>query len=247
MGAIPCTYYQYKNLLDQLDRNSFNEDSISLIEENASNFINKTDLFFFFDTETTGLPADYNAPISKTDNWPHIIQIAWVVMDESNKVVTKNDFVIKPDGFDIPSSSVDIHGITFDYAMKNGVGIAEVIEKFLKDLSLCKYVVGHNIKFDQNILSAQLYRMNMNIDWNKFNSICTMKSSINFCKITGMYGYKYPKLNELYYKLFHSNFENAHNAFSDVLATIECFKELKKKVLLICLMIMTICLFDIQY
>lgn len=229
VGAIPCTYYQYKNLLDQLDRNSFNEDSISLIEENASNFINKTDLFFFFDTETTGLPADYNAPISKTDNWPHIIQIAWVVMDESNKVVTKNDFVLKPDGFDIPSSSVDIHGITFDYAMKNGVGIAEVIEKFLKDLSLCKYVVGHNIKFDQNILSAQLYRMNMNIDWNKFNSICTMKSSVNFCKITGMYGYKYPKLNELYYKLFHRNFENAHNAFSDVLATIECFKELKKK------------------
>ena len=44
-----------------------------------------------------------------------------------------------------------------------------------------------------------------------------------------MYGYKYPKLNELYCKLFHRNFENAHNAFSDVLATIECFKELKKK------------------
>ena len=36
-------------------------------------------------------------------------------------------------------------------------------------------------------------------------------------------------LNELYYKLFHSNFENAHNAFSDILATIKCFKELRKK------------------
>ena len=229
VGAMPCTYYQYKNLLDQLDKNVFNEDGISLIEENASKFIKKSDLFFFFDTETTGLPADYNAPISNTDNWPHIIQIAWVVMDESNKVVTKNDFVIKPDGFDIPSSSVNIHGITFDYAMKNGVDIATVLEKFLKDLSLCKYVVGHNIKFDQNIISAQLYRMNKNIDWNEFNSICTMKSSVNFCKIIGIYGYRYPKLNELYYKLFHSNFENAHNAFSDILATIECFKELRKK------------------
>lgn len=186
-------------------------------------------MFFFFDTETTGLPADYNAPISDTENWPHIIQIAWVVMDESNKVVTKNDFVIKPDGFDIPSGSVNIHGITFDYAMKNGVDIAEVLEKFLKDLSFCKYVVGHNIKFDQNIISAQLHRMNKNIDWNEFNSICTMRSSVNFCKIIGIYGYRYPKLNELYYKLFHSNFENAHNAFSDILATIECFKELRKK------------------
>ena len=229
VGAMPCTYYQYKNLLDQLDKNVFNEDCISLIEENASKFIKKSDLFFFFDTETTGLPADYNAPISDTDNWPHIIQIAWVVMDESNKVITKNDFVIKPDGFDIPSSSVNIHGITFDYAMKNGVDIAEVLEKFLKDLSLCKYVVGHNIKFDQNIISAQLHRMNKNIDWNEFNSICTMKSSVNFCKIIGIYGYRYPKLNELYYKLFHSNFENAHNAFSDILATIKCFKELRKK------------------
>lgn len=57
-----------QNLLDQLDKNVFNEDGISLIEENASKFIKKSDLFFFFDTETTGLPADYNAPISDTDN-----------------------------------------------------------------------------------------------------------------------------------------------------------------------------------
>ena len=77
--------------------------------------------------------------------------------------------------------------------------------------------------------SLLFHWIDKNIYCNEFNSICTIKSSVNFCKIIGIYGYRYPKLNELYYKLFYSNFENAHNAFSDILATIECFKELRKK------------------
>jgi DNA polymerase III epsilon subunit-like protein len=35
----------------------------------------------FFDTETTGLPRDYNAPSSKLDNWPRLVQLAWIVSD----------------------------------------------------------------------------------------------------------------------------------------------------------------------
>ena len=61
----------------------------------------------------------------------------------------------------------------------------------------------------------------------KKNKICTMKTSTNFCAISGYYGYKWPTLKELHYKLFGFDFEDAHNALSDVLATGKCFWELK--------------------
>ena len=32
----------------------------------------------FFDTETTGLPSDYNAPINNSHNWPRLVQISWI-------------------------------------------------------------------------------------------------------------------------------------------------------------------------
>ena len=31
--------------------------------------------YLFFDTETTGLPKNYNAPITDTDNWPRLVQL----------------------------------------------------------------------------------------------------------------------------------------------------------------------------
>ena len=60
-------------------------------------------------------------------------------------------------------------------------------------------------------------------------SICTMQSTVDFCAIPGKYGYKFPKLQELYKKLFGNEFEDAHNALSDIRATLKCYLELKKR------------------
>lgn len=56
-----------------------------------------------------------------------------------------------------------------------------------------------------------------------------MESTTNFCAINGAYGYKWPKLSELHYKLFRTNFDEAHNAAVDITATAKCFWELKKR------------------
>ena len=39
-------------------------------------------MYLIFDTETTGLPKRWDAPITDTDNWPRCIQIAWQLHDE---------------------------------------------------------------------------------------------------------------------------------------------------------------------
>ena len=38
-------------------------------------------MYLIFDTETTGLPKNYNAPITDTDNWPRLVQLAWQLHD----------------------------------------------------------------------------------------------------------------------------------------------------------------------
>jgi DNA polymerase III epsilon subunit-like protein len=63
--------------------------------------------------------------------------------------------------------------------------------------------------------------------------ICTMNSTINFCKLPKKNKeakwYKRPKLWELHKKLFDEYFVWAHDAMTDVEATLKCFIELYKK------------------
>ena len=67
-------------------------------------------MYLFFDTETTGLPKNWKAPITDLENWPRLVQLAWLVYDNiGNKISTKN-FIVKPSGFIISEESTKIHG-----------------------------------------------------------------------------------------------------------------------------------------
>jgi DNA polymerase-3 subunit alpha len=60
----------------------------------------------------------------------------------------------------------------------------------------------------------------------KEKSLCTMLSSIELCKIPSTSyksKYKWPKLTELHTTLYGESFDNAHNAFADIMATKKCF------------------------
>jgi len=35
-------------------------------------------MYLFFDTETTGLPKNWKAPIEDLNNWPRLVQLAWL-------------------------------------------------------------------------------------------------------------------------------------------------------------------------
>ena len=184
--------------------------------------------YLFFDTETTGLPIDYNTPTYQTKLWPRLVQLSWITTDEDCNILSQNDFIIYPDGFTIPSDASKLHGITTDIAKEKGKPLKEVMDKFMEDFKAAKAIVGHNIDFDKKILSAELYRLKQKDIMNSKQSLCTMKASTNFCKIPGPYGYKHPKLQELHKKLFGCEFKDAHNSMSDVTATLKCFKEMRR-------------------
>ena len=186
-------------------------------------------MFIVFDTETTGLPKNWNAPVSDSDNWPRCIQLAWQLHDDNGKLINNKSFLIKPVDFDIPYESEKVHGISTELAKQDGVDLSDVIDKFLFDLDKAKYLVGHNVKFDINIIAAELYRLGIVSKFSDLKVIdtCT-ETTANLCKIKGGRAgrFKYPTLIELYDFLFNDSFDQAHNASADVEATARSFLEL---------------------
>ena len=116
-------------------------------------------MFLIFDTETTGLPKRWNAPLSDADNWPRCIQIAWQLHDKNGVLVEHEDYLIQPEGFNVPFDAEKIHGISTELASKSGISMKAVIDRFLKALSKTKFIVGQNLGFDKNIMGAEFLRL----------------------------------------------------------------------------------------
>ncbi len=189
----------------------------------------KSSNILFIDTETTGLPTDFDAPASDTNKWPRLVQLAYLLYDENQKLITKGNFIIKPEGYSIPIESTNIHGIFDSFARENGVLIETALNKFSALVDCADSIVAHNISYDLKVIESEYYRKGSPLNLLKKQKICTMTSTIDFCSLPGNYGFKYPKLSELYEILFNISFENAHNAEFDVNATAKCFWELKKR------------------
>ncbi|MCF6222568.1 MAG: DNA polymerase III subunit alpha [Flavobacteriaceae bacterium] len=186
-------------------------------------------MYLIFDTETTGLPKNWKAPITDTDNWPRCIQIAWQLHDDMGLLVENQDFLIKPEEFNIPYDAEQIHGISTQLAEKQGIPLVEALVLFNEALSKTKFVVGQNVKFDLNIMGCEFHRLDVATELINLPILdtCTEKTAL-LCQIPGgRYGkFKLPTLTELHQKLFNQPFAEAHNATADVEATSRCFLEL---------------------
>jgi DNA polymerase III epsilon subunit-like protein len=186
-------------------------------------------LYLFFDTETTGLPRDWKAPITNTANWPRLVQLAWMLCDEAGTELAKQCRIVKPDGFTIPDKAASVHGISTDRALAEGVELKQAMDEFMAASDLATKFVAHNIAFDEKIVGAECVRLNLPVPFVGKPMLCTMKESTQYCKIPGPYGVKWPTLTELHVKLFGKAFDGAHDAMSDVGACKSAYYELKTR------------------
>ncbi len=189
--------------------------------------------YLFFDTETTGMPDDFDAPVTDTDNWPRVVQIAWAhVSTDPNAIDSTLSYIIRPDGFIIPANVAEVHGITTERAFAEGYPRGKVLEAFSKAVGVSDVLVAHNMSFDLPVVGAELVRLRGKNMLQDVPTICTKEVSTNFCKIPfpgGGCGYKWPKLQELHDKLFGERFDDAHDAGADVKAGARCFLELSRR------------------
>ena len=182
-------------------------------------------MYLFFDTETTGLPKTYSASTSNLDNWPRVLQLASLLYDPSGVLLLSSSHIIKPEDFIIPEKATAIHGITNEKANKEGIPLIKVLTEFVSDyLAPAGTIISHNLYFDKKVIGAELLRHNFLGVLAGKKKICTMLGTRNLFA-----GHKWPSLSELYYLLFHSKIEEAHDAYVDIQATAKCFWELRKK------------------
>lgn len=187
-----------------------------------------------FDTETSGLPTERNASILDTNQWPYILQLSYILFDTKTKtVISCSDNIIKiPDYVEISEGSISIHKISREVCNDKGISIIEAIDKFNECLLKCDIIVGHNISFDKRMMMVECIRNKkpqyFTIKGVRKNEYCTMKKSVDLCKIPainkdGEQYYKYPKLSELHQHLFNIIPDGLHNAMADVLICLRCY------------------------
>lgn len=192
------------------------------------------------DCETTGKIIDPRLPFTEVDNFPRVIQAAWLIADtDTEETIYQSSFLIKPSGWTIPEETFWImHGFSTEKSVAEGVDILPVLQEFINSLDTYNVglIVAHNLSFDHSVLCAELYRHGLKSN-RKPEKLCTMQVGTDVCKIP--FGrdhrpwmnksWKFPKLLELYQKLFDKGFENAHDALSDCRAVKDCFFELVRR------------------
>ena len=181
-----------------------------------------------FDTETTGLPLQRNSSIYKTNEWPHIIQLSYMVIDDETHeiLVEVNDYILINDDVVITEKSFEVHKITREFLKENGIPMREAINKFIYHMQECICAVGHNVSFDKRMVLVEGIRNKILV--NMKNTFCTMKNGTDICAIKrvsqdGNEYFKYPSLMELHEFLFNHNVKNLHDASVDIMVCMRCY------------------------
>ena len=185
-------------------------------------------MLLFFDTETTGVTGK-----------PHLVQLAFILTEDDGTLRNSGNFIVKPEGYEIPVEASNIHGITTEIAMRCGLPLSVVISAFNNSAIACTggKLVAHNLSFDIRIMRHAYERGNWPSRIDNLEHFCTMEALKDKVRMpptsrmrsAGIPGYKSPKLSEAYLFVFNRPLENAHDALYDVNACKDLYLWLKQQ------------------
>ncbi len=169
----------------------------------------------FFDTETTGLPKDYND--FKHPDTPKLVELAAILTDNKGDVIQELHRIIRPNGYEIPVQASNIHGITTERALKEGVPLWYAMWEFEKLCSNAGRLIAHNRKYDDLIVRGSHYRLKMPHVFDSMKQVCTMEIATPICAVphANGRGIKWPKLSEAIMHFFNEELEGSHGAQVD--------------------------------
>jgi len=176
---------------------------------------------FFFDFETTGFP-EWSKP-SGDDCQPHIVQLATLVVDEKQNIIQSMDVIVRPEGWEIPKETVEIHGITTGYASDVGISEKLAVEMFLSMWN-GNLQVAYNTTFDRRIArigTKRYFPEDVQLSWKEGVYECAMIASRKII------GGKYPTLAEAYKHFTGKDLVDVHSAMADTKACMEIYFSIK--------------------
>ena len=217
--------------------------------------------FLVFDVETTNLMPKQkpNGPRLTIDDYPHILQLSFVIYDLNESKITKSyDAYVKINSnIDVSDKITELTGITKDICKKKGVPIVTILKEFYDAYVNCDVLVAHNmVKFDIEMIKIEIERnraeilstfpcvfTTFNDTYEKIHNIeryCTMYKGISICnilvesKIPGKPPTKkYPRLLELYQHLFVGETANGlHDSMVDTLVCLRCYLKMRHNIII---------------
>ena len=176
-----------------------------------------------FDTETTGLPKTRQTPTQELLScWDEcrVLSIAAITYSSRGRELSRFYRLVKPDGFAV--AATEIHGITEEEANQKGVSFVSIYNDFIKMIKNSKYIVGHNLKFDLDVIRAECIRRNLD-----FSPIEKLIPTCTLDLVKQWYG-RPKKLEVIYQELFGEMFDGAHNALNDTEACARVYSVIKE-------------------
>ena len=208
-----------------------------------------------FDVETTGLlpKIDASGNVPTLSQYPHIIQFSFLVYNTVLKKIEKsyNFYINISIDVVISDKITELTGITREICDSKGVSMVYALDRFYNEYVNCGTIVAHNIEFDKKMIKVELQRNKDNIneiapycmnvfnllyeELNNIRNVCTMRSGTSLCNIVvtsekGKPYNKWPRLIELYFRLFNEMPEGFHNSMVDILACLRCYLKMNMNI-----------------
>lgn len=180
------------------------------------------------DTETSGFYTT-NYPLEHP-NQCRVIQVAAILVNEKfQELASVSALVNYREPFLISPGAEKVHGITLELLKEFGIPAQVAVMMIDSLVSKADQVICHNVNFDVPRIKDMevLVFGKQNIPFGK--TFCTMEAMTPVCKLphpSGKTGFKWPKLQEAYKHFFGKEFDKAHDALSDVKATLAIYKHL---------------------
>ena len=181
-------------------------------------------MILFLTVETTAPPV--RPPTSDVESWPHLVEVAWRAYSHNRERLAKDSYIVRPNEFAIPTEAADRHGITTEYALNKGHELDTVLNSLDDHLKDADLIVAHNAEFTLNVLLTEYERMSVSTALAEVPVICTMQSTINFCKREGVIHEGSPRLNQLHEALSGSRQPPVHQAGKNAQTLVSCFWKL---------------------
>ena len=183
-----------------------------------------SDLLFFTDTETTGIP-DFNKP-AEAEGQPRVASMAGVLVRRSDReIISFYNLPIKPDGWVMSAELEKIHGLSHEFLCQHGVKMACVLDLYEHMLEQGAVIVAHNAQFDLKMMRGELRRAGRPDLFENTWRICTYRQSPDDCKHAR--GNK--RLGTMYEYYTGQKPKNAHRAIGDVQMLRQMFFAMEDK------------------
>ena len=118
-----------------------------------------------FDVETTGLLPKRSARGVSLAEYPHILQLSFVMYDlHENRICKTYDSYIRVGGEVVISEYVqNLTGISPSICVTTGKDIVEVLYNFYQAYIMCDVLVAHNMDFDEKMILVEMERNRIRI------------------------------------------------------------------------------------